>query len=318
MTAPDRFALHCRLSCLMAHDARKAVIFRRGPSRQTCLIAWDLASDTFKTGQWFKGSVYPERSALSADGEWLLVFMGNFRPPFATWTVLSRPPYFTAVALWPKGDTWGGGGFFLGKRDIVLRQSEIAEPTIGQLPRQFLAHLPTPDWEARIAKAAGQDPRGWRSLGDWRGPFRRSEGAVALTLNWETDLRGWGETPVYALAQSGRTMRLPGVDWADLDHDGDLLFARGGALYRLAQAQFAGLGAEQDLWQVARLLADFTPLRFQSVQAPYGAPTGRGVPARAHDGDDTVPPSGFEPVLDRITKEDRRARRRAREGGRRR
>jgi hypothetical protein len=29
-----------------------------------------------------------------------------------SWTAISKPPYLTALALWPKGDGWGGGGLF--------------------------------------------------------------------------------------------------------------------------------------------------------------------------------------------------------------
>lgn len=44
----------------------------RGPSNQTCLIAWDRSDDYFKVGQWFTGTVKPARSGLAPKGAWLV------------------------------------------------------------------------------------------------------------------------------------------------------------------------------------------------------------------------------------------------------
>ncbi|AIE86503.1 hypothetical protein OP10G_3135 [Fimbriimonas ginsengisoli Gsoil 348] len=34
------------------------------------------------------------------------------------WTAISRPPYFTALALWFTGGAWNGGGIWLGNREV--------------------------------------------------------------------------------------------------------------------------------------------------------------------------------------------------------
>lgn len=159
--APQR---HCTLGVLLAARSRVAVIYRRGPSRQTCLIRWDRADDTFEVGQWFKGSIYPDRSALAPDGAHLLTFMGSFRPPFLTWTALSRPPYFTALALWPKGDTWGGGGLFVSERTFVLahgdRPPDLAPGS--RMPDGLTLLLPGPATDAQVACVMARDPHAWR------------------------------------------------------------------------------------------------------------------------------------------------------------
>ncbi len=36
------------------------------------------------------------------------------------WTAISRPPYLTALALWPKGDCWHGGGLFETNKQVWL------------------------------------------------------------------------------------------------------------------------------------------------------------------------------------------------------
>lgn len=307
----DPTSPRCRLSCILARSSTKAIIFRRGPSKQTCLIAWDRSNDTFEIGQWFKGSVYPERCDISADGEWLLIFMANFRAPYGTWTVLSRPPWYTAYALWEEGDTWRGGGIFLGERDIVLRKMSGSKPAIGRVPDQFKVHLSNPEMDERISKALAKSPRPWRSLGgDWRGPFRRQEGETSLTLTWQTESRGWGEERAYVLASGRFSAPLPTVQWADLDQNGDLLFSRGGALYRLPQVEYGALQQQEDILARARCLADFTDMRFQSVKAPYGSSL-RGGPGWPGE-EEPILDDRFMPPLDRVTKEDRRERKRLR------
>lgn len=313
MTASPKTQPHCRLACLFAREARRAVIFRRGPAKATRLIAWDLETDTFEPGQWFRGSVYPERSDISADGEWLLVFMGNFRGALGTWTVLSRPPYFTAVALWPKGDTWGGGGHFLGRDEIVLRHGpDAARPLIGALPKRFRLHGTTPETEERIARFRAADPRGWHREAGEALAWRRQQGDVSLTASWRQGLRSW-DGPVYDVAGPRTRFTLRGIGWADLDRNGDLLFSVAGCLHRLAARHLAEVEGWPDVVAGSRLLADFGAMRFQAIPAPYGAPA-RG----AADPDDSTMAQGFQPALDRVSKEDRRARRVARLGGRRR
>ncbi len=47
----------CRLLFILARDANKAVIFRRGPTKWVQIILWDTARDTFEQGQWFHGRI---------------------------------------------------------------------------------------------------------------------------------------------------------------------------------------------------------------------------------------------------------------------
>lgn len=101
-----------RLYAFIARNAAKAVVLRRGPSRQVLMLRWDMEADTFEEGQWFKGRIYERRCDLSPCGEYFVYFAGKHRGEFGTYTVVSRPPYFSAHILWPKGDCWGGGGLF--------------------------------------------------------------------------------------------------------------------------------------------------------------------------------------------------------------
>ena len=123
---------HTQLFILLASESSVGVILRHGPSDQVLLIRWNLEQDTFEQGQWLKGRVYERRCDLSPDGELLLYFAADQRRSMSSWTALSRPPYFTALALWPKNNTFGGGGMFASRTNLLLdrqewEKSEIAE-----------------------------------------------------------------------------------------------------------------------------------------------------------------------------------------------
>lgn len=114
----------CRLFVIVASRAPAAVVFRRGPSAWYQVIAWDLSSDTFTDGAWFKGRIYEEKCDVSPDGRLLLYAChgGANRDGYThAWTAVSRLPWLAALGLWPLGTTYGGGGRFVGDRQVTLR-----------------------------------------------------------------------------------------------------------------------------------------------------------------------------------------------------
>ena len=120
---------------LQAARADVAVIFRRGPTKWVEVVRWDTRRDQFERGAWFHGQIYP--CDLSPDGELLLYYARRYRPERQledgytnVWTAISRPPWLTALALWPiaKGD-YSGGGLFLPTGALWLNHSpEAAKP----------------------------------------------------------------------------------------------------------------------------------------------------------------------------------------------
>lgn len=300
-------SMKCTLYPVFAAASPLAVIYRRGPSNQTCLIAWDRSDDSFEIGQWFKGAVKPSWGGLSPNGEWLVSFLGKYRGPFATWTVLSRPPFLTALALWPKGDTWNGGGFFLSDDTLVLTHGEgpyeaapgfSAPPGLTVLPFTR-ANAPGLTERAETAPSVGR----WRPdpgrSGGWILAAPQGHACITTTSEITADpRRSLPESVRHSLcAGGGPPVPLPVSSWAAFDGNGDLLFSRGGALFRLAAADMAGMGSTEDLLARALCLADFSDLRFRPLTAPYATP-------EAED--------GFAPTLDRASREDRQRRRQMR------
>lgn len=121
------------------------MILRRGPSKWVQVILWHTDDDTFAYGPWFHGHIYERRCDLSPDGALLLYFASKItgrtlRDPEDTyaWTVISQPPYLTALALWPKGDMWDGGGLFRDRRTVVLNHDPAhMAPHPAHRPRQL-------------------------------------------------------------------------------------------------------------------------------------------------------------------------------------
>jgi hypothetical protein len=121
-----------RLFVVMARDAHVAVVIRRGPSGWAQITLWDTDRDVFAEGSWFRGRIFAEKCDLSPDGELFVyaAYKGNrLRTSYTdSWTAVSRPPWLHALALWPFGTTYGGGGRFVDNRRLILRGIMPAHP----------------------------------------------------------------------------------------------------------------------------------------------------------------------------------------------
>lgn len=142
-----------RLYAFIARDASKAVVLRRGPTRQVLMLTWDMNTDTFEEGQWLKGRVYERRCDLSPCGAHFVYFAAKHKPPYASFTAICPPPYYSAHILWPKGDCWGGGGLFdAHTKTLRLNHSTSWNETTKTWAKTFpkangdpaFGHLPAP------------------------------------------------------------------------------------------------------------------------------------------------------------------------------
>ena len=109
----------CRLFVFLARDAPLGLVLRRGPSDWFRLSLWRTDTDALEHGQWLRGRVYERRSDLAPDGSLFVYFVRRSGGPRRSnpeaadsWVAVSRPPYFTALALWFVGGTYWLGGCF--------------------------------------------------------------------------------------------------------------------------------------------------------------------------------------------------------------
>jgi len=286
-----------RLYSILAREAPIAVVFRRGPSKRILLVLWRTDTDQFYEGQWLKGRVYERRCDLSPNGERLIYFAANYKPPYFSWTAVSRPPFLTALALWPKGDGWGGGGLFTKENEILLnhRAEEMQLAEGLKLPRRVDVKPfgKRPGWgedspilDTRLSRD------GWRRIQEGNAIEHGIGASVWMELNpsevWarphpsphvrhELQMHIEGlhqrEGPWYIIEHTvvnqadGSSISLGRTDWADWCRSGDLLFSREGKLFRL------GYSHDKELNEVgrARLLIDLSDRAFKELSPPNEA-----------------------------------------------
>jgi hypothetical protein len=285
-----------RLYFIVARRAPLAVVFRRGPTRQVEVLNWNLATDDITPGQWLKGRIYERRSDLSPDGGLLIYFAAKYETGLRTWTAVSKPPYLTALALWPKGDAWGGGGLFDTRRRIRLnhKADEMKLAPDFRLGSSMEV-VPIADWAGHGEDNPIHDVRlerdGWRWSGEesrsrehaegerqwitFEPPirYRKSLGRPADGLELEMSVEAIKErqgawyVTTYRLAHEDNVLLdLGRLDWADVDPRGELLMAGGGRLSRLAPDRRGD-------WHPngIRTIVDLSDHRFESRLAPAWA-----------------------------------------------
>jgi hypothetical protein len=282
MSASTRKAFPARLWVLLAREAPVGVVFRRGPSKHVMLIKWNTREDSFEHGQWFRGRIYERRSDLSPDGNLLIYFAANQKPPMISWTAISKPPYFTALALWPKGDCWNGGGWFVDNSRIRLNH-----PVGAGLHPDF---HPGPIKIVGFGEFKGEDDSVWRMVlsrdgwtmtaegnsserrgregyifdppEQWRKPHPKRP---SLKLEMSIVAVGRRNSPWYQiryrlLDSTGSVFDLGLADWADWDHRGHLVFSKSGCLFR----QSLPISSSNHPIRIA----DFNDRKFEEVRSP--------------------------------------------------
>lgn len=253
------------------------MVLRREASGWAGVVLWDRRTDRFTPGQWFHGRVYGRRCALSPDGRLFVCFAAKFGPRAdpdgigEAWTAISRPPFFTALALWCNLGAWYGGGAFRSERDLLLDATCTLTPH-PKFPVKGLRIAPCPrdsaPWEQRLLRDGwtlverGFDPRTHRRLGRrelWQKPH--PDGRVSLWREVEDiDSRCYGgiDADSYWLETADDLIPLPGARWAEW-HGPRLVFTRAGRLF--AAALSPDVLRETELY-------DFKPLRPRTVPAP--------------------------------------------------
>lgn len=262
----------CRLQGLLAREQPVGIIFRRGPSQWVQLIRWDTGKDTFEEGQWFHGHIYVGRSDLSPSGSLLVYFANKLNRKTVTdkeytyaWTAISKPPFLTALALWPKGDCWHGGGLFTGQHDVFLNhRPDTAVPHPKHLPKGVrVTANPNAAGEDDPILLRRMERDGWtlkQSLEyDYYGR-RTTKPAIlekankkgSLTLRVEKYYDPEEQWLCSIVTRQGKEFPIGVGTWADFDQAGRLVFASQGRLFsgtlkkgRVALVQLADFNASK-------------------------------------------------------------------------
>jgi hypothetical protein len=265
---------------LLAKDAPVGVVIRRGPSKSVCTLLWDRQRDEFRAGQWLKGRIYERRSDLSPDGKYLLYFAMNGRwdsEAKGSWTAISRAPYLKAMALFPKGDCWHGGGMFTSREtywlndgcghSVLRNMSEVNRDQKFQPSEQFGGECPGVYYPRLLRD-------GWTIVE--REDKVRTEGYYVfekpLAHGWilrkiaHAEVGApkgkscyWDEHELLN-SGSGKRVKFPDWEWADIDGQ-RLVWAEHGKL-------FAGPLSKQGVSDEVQFF-DFNDMAFERLKAPY-------------------------------------------------
>ncbi|MCW3062076.1 MAG: hypothetical protein JWQ02_3897 [Capsulimonas sp.] len=271
MNKINRAAPECSLYGFLATEAPVCVFLRQGPSKHVQLIKWNTEDDTFELGQWFKGRIYENRCDLSPDGTIFLYWARkeNVRPAwkFQTyWGAVSKPPYFTALALWI-GNMLEPGSFFL--TNTLLSNASCFDNA---------AHGLTPD--------KGEFPNDWKFIHDYHGRYvstcvqsakrdgwlkaptdefyekqLSTDPDIFLRKKLSADAAGRGYQ--HQVRTNTETFPIERADWADIDQRGRLVFTRDGKVFACVSIK-TGLDSAIEL-------ADFNDSKFEPMEAPEWA-----------------------------------------------
>ena len=243
-------------------------------------MQWDRVGNGFTPGQGFRGRVYERRCDLSPDGRRFVYFAarhGPRRDPDGigeAWTAISRPPNFTALALWTNLSIWYGGGVFKAERTVLLDVTCSLEPhLIFPVKRLKVGHCPAKSapWEQRLLNGGwrlverGFDPRTERRIGlreIWKKPHSRE----LMTLHRQIEESEFHSPDgpyreTIWLEAADNLLPLADARWADCDRN-RLVFTRAGALWQ-ATVEHGALTENQ--------LFDFNSLRPREITAPAWA-----------------------------------------------
>ena len=296
-----------RLYTLIAPKSSNAVLLRRGPSDHVRMISWDLKTDNFTPGQWLKHRVYERRCDLSPDGRYFIYFAADYAKTPGTYSAVSKPPFFTALSLWFKGDAWGGGGLFshngrrinLNHRRDPHRQGydEMALGDGFKAPPMSITplHEHSGGGEDDPIRFYRMKRDGWAlvakgSQSNWQGfssPYhfaqrkptiyeKRPKAVIGfaqwglrLTSKYTGERQGrWNVEEACIANVWGKTvLEIGRVDWCDLDHNGDVLWAWAGKLWRMNYCR------DPRAFKLAqpKLLGDFNDMVFEEMEPSVDA-----------------------------------------------
>ena len=266
-----------RLHVLLAQKSPKAVVIRRGPSKRVAVIGWDRSDDSFETGQWLKGKIYPFRSDISPDGShWIYFAMGKTSQ---TWTAVAKTPYLKALDFYTKGCAWNGGGLFSTGNAYWLNDGGA---TLHECERKNSGYAVVPLW--------GKEPQNWTGecpliyfyrleRDGWKYESNVQNGKHSETTTFSKKAgKGWqlckqfhgglvypaGKAPYYESHilrhVGGEEIHFNDMEWADIDGE-RIVWAEKGKI-------MAGKISKSGLRQQTELF-DTNPLVFEEKTAPY-------------------------------------------------
>lgn len=227
-----------RIYCIPATRAPVVAVFRRGPSHWAHVGRWDLAARRYEPGAWLGGRIFPRRSDLSPDGQYLCYFAHR---PSAMWEhgeayiAISKLPWLAALHAFGTCGTWTRGYYFTedGSVDELQREKLPIPYGLRMIPVVQFSNERRRGWieaedspvrdprdvwdvgrNARMRKLQPHGPRVLcvESIGVAGGEFGVEQSVDGLNVR-------------YSLESDSSLELLDDLQWADWSQEGRLLVA---------------------------------------------------------------------------------------------
>ena len=231
--------------------------------------------------QWLKGRIYERRSDISSLGDYWIYFAmnGKWHCNVGSWTAIARVPWLKAIAFFPKGDCWFGGGLFLDNNSYWLNGGYIDNHELyfdSYKVKRNRTYTP-PNYyggECLTVYYNRLQRDGWKLI-EWSDEvYLDSETVFEKKLYHQWILRKicheqagsppgkgcyWDEHILYN--DTGKLFIYPDWEWAEW-LDNAIFYAEKGCLYRV---QIEGCNQLSK----PKLIHDFNDYKFEAIKAAY-------------------------------------------------
>ena len=242
-----------RIYCIPATAAPIVAVFRRGPTNWSHVGRWDLAAGRYESGGWLGGRIFPRRSDLSPDGQYLCYFAHK---PSARWehgeayVALSKLPWLTVLHAFGTCGTWTRGCYFTdAKENSDLQEAAIPIPYgLKSIPVIQFSNERRRGW-VEAPDSPLRDPKdAWDQHRNARMRKLQPQGDCVLcveSVGWAGGAFGVeqavdGLRVRYSMESHGDMELLDDLQWADWSPEGHLLVAT-----RAGQLQVRNLGGSR-------------------------------------------------------------------------
>ena len=251
--------MQARIFFIKAQKVNKAIVFRRGPTDWIQMIVWDLNSDLFEFGQWINKKVPMRNCDVSPSGKYLIYLVDNFEHGNSR-TVISKPPFWTALTAWEHGDPLfdSGGGLFAEEKTILLNLQDRTALDKYPIPFDMTIHPFQSQKEYNLWKGHINllhehrlELNGWILHDDedfvnketaeivskngsqiipklWKKRITNSVSLYMITLYHFEHQKNFDS---FYLVRKEEKIKLEGITWADIDDRNRIIATKEGRLY---------------------------------------------------------------------------------------
>lgn len=241
--------LSTKINIQFAVNGSKAVILREGPSKITRCLLWDTKNDELLPGQWIKSKI--PNFSINSDASLMLAFVQSYRrrQDYGTWVALSKPPWFSALATWEIGDSWGGACDFISDLEIYVSPG-IHEPKFnGKLKKNMR-------W-TNDRNRLNTHQYDWKESGV--NEISKCSNISGLRVTKKTE---FPDSDIL-ISTEGQELFIKGVYRVDFDIQGRVVFTKRDGIIRRASNNKGDIVTED--------VFDLSGMEFESIEAPIDA-----------------------------------------------